>query len=193
MRAANDVCRSPLTGAGAMQNADDRSTSTVDSARRSAEFCKIGVINESLLSCPQRGQIGRLTPSERSRLHQFRSTIVSFLLCFTIFPCLLFSSPDLIGLAFLTARETVINRDVRGTTFSSPLMARVPQFKRYSRRHKEPGSSYVIARPATARPRRFLLSGTTARIDPRTFVRAVAVLAARQRRAKNGRAREDAN
>lgn len=43
-------------GAGAMQNADDRSTLIADSARRSAEFCKIGVINQSLLaSCPQPG------------------------------------------------------------------------------------------------------------------------------------------
>lgn len=39
-------------------------------------------------------------------------------------------------------------------------MARVPQFKRYSRRHKELGSSYVIARPeSTTALRRFFCRG----------------------------------
>ena len=85
----------------------------------------------------------------------------------------------------------MINRNVRGVMFSSPLMARVPQFKQYSRRHKEPGSSYVIARSVTAWPRRFLLSRAMAWIDPWTFKRA-RMLAVR-RGAKNERAREDAN
>lgn len=58
-------------------------------------------------------------------------------------------------------RRNVINRGVRAATFSSALMARVPQFKRYSRRHKEPPppvahmSSAAAAVPSTS-PGRFL-------------------------------------
>jgi len=55
----------------------------------------------------------------------------------------------------------MINRGVRATMFSSPPpdagvggIRTVPQFKRYSRRHKGPGSSYVIARAAVRDRRR---------------------------------------
>lgn len=52
MKAANDVCRSPLTGARTMQNANDRSTSIADSARRAVprRVSQDLVINESLYS-----------------------------------------------------------------------------------------------------------------------------------------------
>lgn len=48
MKAANDVCRSPLTGVGAMQNADDRSTSIANSARRAA--VPLGLARPTLLT-----------------------------------------------------------------------------------------------------------------------------------------------